>query len=191
MTGLLVVVVFFVLLSIGIAQLNRLGRLTTVVLLPHQRGVLFKQGRPVRDVGPGKYRVWAGRELLVHGDVRPITVNYENQVVSLADGFAALYGFSANVEVRDIRKAMYSARDFTQVPAAVLLRCARRQLHLSSSSSLKVDKDSVSNRITEAAKAKLTATGFELMSFRLPQLAVGTMQPVDPQTTPRRNSSNG
>jgi SPFH domain / Band 7 family len=189
MTGFFLVFVFFGLLSLAIVQLNRLGKRTTVALLPHQRGVLFRAGKPVRDVGPGKYRVWAGRELLVHGDVRPISVNYENQLVALADGFAALYGFSASVQVRDIRKAMYSARDYTQVPASVLLRCARRQMHLSSSSSLKIDKEAVTNLITQSAKAKLAAAGFELLSFRLPQLAVGTTQPVNPQTTPRPKSS--
>jgi hypothetical protein len=39
-------------------MLYRRGKLTTVALLPYQRGVLYKQGLPVRDVGPGKHRVW-------------------------------------------------------------------------------------------------------------------------------------
>jgi len=147
-------------------------------LLPHRRGVLYKRGKPVRDVGPGKYRVWAGSELLVHGDVRPISVNYENQVVALPDGFAAMYGFSASVQVRDIRKAVYSARDYSQVPAAVLLRCARRQIHLTSPGSLKMDKEGIANRISREAKAKLEAAGFDLISFNLPQLAIGTTQPI-------------
>ena len=191
MTPILIFAVFSTVVIVGIMQLGKLGRLTTVALLPYQRGVLFRQGQPVRDVGPGKYRVWAGRELLVHGDVRPISVNYENQCVSLSDGFAALYGFSASVEIRDFRKAMYSARNYTQVPPAVLLRCARRELHVTSSSSIKMDKEGIANRIKQAAKAKLAASGFELVSFRLPQLVIGTIQPANPQTTPRLSSSNG
>jgi hypothetical protein len=118
-------------------------------------------------------------------------VNYENQCVSLSDGFAALYGFSASVEIRDFRKAMYSARNYTQVPPAVLLRCARRELHVTSSSSIKMDKEGIATRIHQAAKAKLAASGFELVSFRLPQLVIGTIQPANPQTTPRLSSSNG
>lgn len=169
----------------------RRGKLTTVTLLPYQKGVLFKLGRPVRDVGPGKYRVWAGSELLVHGDTRPIAVNYENQVVALAEGFSALYGFSASVQVRDMRKAIYSARDYAQVPAGVLLRCVRRSLHSTAASALKMNKDAVTDRISQEAKAKLELAGFELSSFRLTQLAVGTVQPADPQTTPRLSSSSG
>ncbi len=185
MTALLVLLALFALFSFGVSRLARLGTLTTVSLLPHQRGVLFRQGKPIRDVGPGKHRVWAGRELLVHGDVRPISVNYENQVVALADGTAALYGFSASVQVRDIRKAIYSARDYTQVPAAVLLRSARRQFHLSSSSSLKIDKEAITNRISQQAKAKLDAAGFDLLSFRLPQLALGSVQQRPAEQPPR------
>jgi regulator of protease activity HflC (stomatin/prohibitin superfamily) len=188
MIGVLAVAAVFAVLYGAVAQLNRLGKRTAVVLLPHQRGVLFRAGKPVRDLGPGKYRVWAGRELVVHGDVRPISLNYENQVVSLADGFAALYGFSASVQVRDIRKAMYKARDYTQVPAAILLRCTRRQMHLTASSSLKMGKEAVTTRITQAAKARLDAAGFELQSFHVPQLVIGTTQPPNPQTSRGSNS---
>jgi hypothetical protein len=189
--GTLILVVFWVLVIGAITHFARRGKLTTVTLLPYQRGVLFKMGKPVRDVGPGKYRVWAGSELLVHGDTRPISVTHENLVVALAEGFSALYGFSASVQVRDMRKAIYSARDYTQVPAGVLLRCVRQGLHTTAASSLKMDKDGVANRIGQKAKAKLEAAGFELSAFRLTQLAIGTVQPSDPQTTPRLSSSSG
>ena len=188
MTGLIafsLLLAFWIAVIVGVVYLGQRGKLTTVVLLPHQRGVLFKRGKPVRDVGPGKYRVWAGSELLVHGDVRAISVNYENQVVALPDGFAAMYGFSASVQVRDIRKAIYSARDYSQVPAAVLLRCARRQIHLTSSASLKMDREGIANRISQEAKAKLDAAGFDLASFNLPQLAIGTTQPAVNPAQPR------
>jgi SPFH domain / Band 7 family len=190
MSGIIAVVVllaFWGAVIAGVVLLSQRGKRTTVVLLPHQRGVLYRRGKPVRDVGPGKYRVWAGSELLVHGDVRPISVNYENQVVALTDGFAAMYGFSASVQVRDIRKAIYSARDYTQVPTAVLLRCARRQIHLTSSGSLKMDREGIANRISREAKAKLDAAGFDLISFNLPQLAIGTTQPAVNPTQPRTN----
>lgn len=161
------------------------GKLTTVALLPYQRGVLFKMGLPVRDVGPGKHRVWAGSELLVHADTRPITVNYEKLVVALKDGFAALYGFSASVEVQEIRKALYSARNYSEVPHAVLLRCTRRHLSACSGKSLPLEKDAVVSRIVEDANARLSKSGFHLISYRLTQLAVGTPQIPSPRTDPR------
>lgn len=167
--------------------LYRRGKLTTVALLPYQRGVLYRNGLPVRDVGPGKHRVWAGSELLVHCDVRPISVNFENQVVAMSDGAAALYSFSASVQARDVRKVLYTARDYTQVPAATLLRCTRRHLHLSSASGLKMDMDGVVNRISMESKARLETLGFDLISFRIPQFNIGSLQPTNPQAGPRTN----
>lgn len=164
---------------------DRRGTPTFVNLLPHQRGVIFRQGKPLRDVGSGKHRVWSGTELLVHGDVRPISVTFENQVVTLQDGFAAAYGFSANAQVVDIRKAVYSARDYTQIPAAVLLRCARLHLNASNANSLKMERDSIVKRMGEDAKVRLKKDGFDLISFRLGQLVIGTTQA--PQSQPAQH----
>jgi SPFH domain/Band 7 family protein len=179
--------VLWIWMVVQLVYLEPRGKLTSVTLLPYQRGVLFQKGLPVRDVGPGKHRVWAGSELLVHGDTRPITVNYEKQVVALNDGFLALYGFSASVEVRDIRKAIYSARNYTEVPPSVLLRCTRRQLNACSGKSLNLDKDTVVNRITEDAKARLGKAGFNLVSYRITQLAIGVPQAPAAQLVPRPN----
>lgn len=181
---------FFWAAIIGLAvYFHRRGKPTTVALLPYQCGVLFRQGVPLRDVGPGKHRVWTGSEILVHGDVRPVSVNYENQVVALQDGFVALYGFSASAQVRDIRKAIYSARNYSQVPVAVLLRCTRRTLNACSRSSFPLEKVAIVKRITEEAKSRLDQAGFELLSFHLTQLAIGTTQPPQAQTAPRLTSS--
>jgi regulator of protease activity HflC (stomatin/prohibitin superfamily) len=152
------------------------GNPSAVNLLPYQRGVLFRKGRPFRDVGPGKHRVWTGTELLVHADTRPISVAFENQIVALRDGFAALYGFSASAQIRDLRKALYSARDYTQVPPFILLRCARRELNFATSTSLRLEKEAAAQRISDTAKSRLAALGFDLLSFRLTQLQVGTQQ---------------
>jgi len=169
---------------------DRRGKPTIVNLLPYQRGVLFRDGKPLRDVGPGKHRVWSGTELLVHGDIRPISVNIENQVVALQDGLAALYGFSASAQVSDIRSAIYAARDYSQIPASVLLRCTRRHLNSCNSSSLKLEKEAIANRITTEAKTHLQKSGFELLSYQLGQLALGTAQPPSNQPAPRFNSSS-
>jgi hypothetical protein len=178
---------------VGLAwYFQRRGKPTTVTLLPYQRGVLYRMGLPLRDVGPGKHRVWTGTELLVHGDVRPISVNYENLVVALQDSSAALYGFSASVQVQDMRKAIYCARDYSDVPAFILLRCARRHLNDCSAASIKLEREAIVKRITDDAQKRLAAAGFSLISFRMTQLLVGTSpQQQAPQTTPRLSSSNG
>lgn len=184
------VILFWVGLLALVWYFQRRGKPTTVSLLPYHRGVLFRMGLPVRDVGPGKHRVWSGTELLVHGDVRPISVNYENLVVALQDSSAALYGFSASAQVQDIRKAIYCARDYTHVPTFILLRCARRHLNGCSGAAIKLEREAIISRIGEDAQKRLAALGFSLISFRMTQLLVGTSPQQAPQTTPRLSSSN-
>ena len=169
-----ILVLVWAMLAVRIFLLGPRGRRTTVTLLPYQKGILYRKGFPVGDVGPGKHRVWAGTELIVHGDTRPITVNYEKLIVGLRDGLAALYGFSANVQVQDMRKAIYSARNYPEAPPTVLLRCARR--YLSAASGRTLNAESVANQISEDARKRLETAGFNLISFRITHLATGTPQ---------------
>jgi hypothetical protein len=176
----LAIILLFWAALIGLAvYLNDRGKPTYVTLLEYQRGVLYRRGVPVREVGCGKHRVWTGTELLVHADTRPISISFENQVVALQDGNSALYGILASAQIRDIRKVIASARDYNHVPPAVLLRCARLHLNACSQSSLALNKEAVVNKITQDAKTRLHAAGFELISFRLSQLAIGTAKKQD------------
>jgi hypothetical protein len=165
---------------IGLAvYLNSKGKATRVTLLEYQRGVLYRRGLPVREVGCGKHRVWSGTDLIVHADTRPISISFDNQVVTLQDGKAALYGILASAQIRDIRLVISSARDYNHVPPVILLRCTRLHLNRCSQSSLALNKDAVVNKITQDAKTRLGAAGFELLSFRLSQLAFATPKKQD------------
>ncbi len=147
------------------------GRPSRVTLLEYQRAVLYRKGRPVREVGTGRHLIFTGVEKLMVVDTRPIQVSYEDQAVALRDGSAALYGVSGAARVQDARKAIYSAGNYNHVPAFVLLCCARFVLNGCTPAELKV-KEAVADRIVERAKPRLAAAGFELMSFRLTQFAV-------------------
>ena len=148
------------------------GRPTRITLLEYQRGVLYRKGLPVREIGTGRHLVFSGIEKIMSLDARPIQVNYENQPVALSDGLGALYAFSGSARVQDARKAIYSAANFNQVPSYVMLCCARRELNNCSAAQLKM-RDAVTERIVERAKPRLAAAGFELISFRLTEVAVG------------------
>lgn len=186
-------ILLFVVLFLGgvlalTAYYDRFGKVTFVTLLPYQRGVLFRHTHPVEDLGPGKHRVRSGIELLVHLDVRPIAVTYDNLFAFLPDGTTAVYGFTASAQVRDARRALYSARNYSQVPAAVLLRCLRHELSGSSGDSLRAGRESVAARLKQAAKTRLEADGFELLSFELTHLAVGSVRPQGPHPQPADTS---
>jgi hypothetical protein len=153
------------------------GRPTSSTLLEYQRAVLYRQGLPVKEVGSGRYRVWTRREKLVIVDARPIQVTFENQGVALRDGSTAVYGISGTARVQDARKAIYCARNYSQVPSFVLLCCTRLILNGLTASQLRSSKDTVVEEIISRAKPRLAAAGFELLAFRLSQLSVDASTP--------------
>jgi hypothetical protein len=148
------------------------GRPGRVTLLEYQRGVLYRRGLPVREVGTGRHLTFIGIEKIMMVDVRPVQVSFESQAVALRDGLTALYSFAGSARIQDARKAVYSAANYNHVPAFVMLCCARLVLNGCSASQLKT-KEAVTEQIVNCAKPRLAAAGFELLSFRINDLSIG------------------
>jgi SPFH domain / Band 7 family len=143
-----------------------------LTLLEYQRGVLFRRGLPVREIGPGRYRVWTGLEKVFTVDTRPIQISFEDQAVTLGDGATAFYGFSGSAKVGDARKAIYSARNYRQVPAYALLCCTRSVLAGSTASEVRADREGAASQITARARERFARAGMELLSFDITQLSI-------------------
>jgi len=151
---------------------NVIGLPSSHVLLPYQSGMLFRCGRPVRAVGPGRHRVFVGREKILFLDMRPIQVNIENRAVTLADGSTAVYGFNASAKVNDVQKATYASTIYSQVPAFVTLCVARSSLSGYVSSHLAAERVAVEKKNIDTCKSRLASAGFELVSFKFSKLSV-------------------
>jgi uncharacterized membrane protein YqiK len=161
-----------------ITLLLRKGTPTQVNLMEYQRGVLYSKGFPVKDVGPGRHWVWSGTQLLIHADTRPRSVGYEKLVVTLQDGTSAVYGLLASVQMSDVRKAIYSARNYEQVANAALLRCTRLALNQRTSAQLRAtSRETLTREISADAKSRLAPAGYELVSFRLTELSIVVPNP--------------
>jgi hypothetical protein len=150
---------------------------TNVTLLEYQRGVLYRKGTPLRDVDPGRVRVWAGVEKVIIVDTRAIPVSFENRAVTLSDGQTAVFGFSGSAEVREVRKALYSAPNYNQVPPYVMLLCSRAVLNEFSGGHIRLNQAAIEAEITKRSQLRLKEKGFELLSFRLTQLTIATPPP--------------
>ena len=169
---------FAVIIGIVVSRIY-FGWLASVTLVEYQRGVLYSKGYPVRDVGPGRYRAWTGVKKIMIVDMRPVQVNYENRGVMLSDGASAIYSVSGSARVIDVRKAVYSAANYNNVPSFVMLCCARFVLNNCTSAEIAANKDAVVERIINRAKPRLAAAGFELISFRLPELSVAQVRTTE------------
>ena len=105
-------------------------------------------------------------------DTRPVQVNYENQTVTLRDGGTALYSMSGSARIQDARRALYAAINYNHVPEFVLLCCARFVLNECTSAELAANREAATEKIVSRAKPRLTAAGFDLLSFRLTDLSL-------------------
>jgi hypothetical protein len=154
-----------------------IGWPTNLTLLEYQRGVLYRKGLPVRNVNPGRVRVWVGIEKVIVVDTRPVPVSFENRAVSLADGSTAIYGFSGNAEVRDARQALDASQNYSQIPAYVLLCCTRLVLNGYAKNQVQIGQRAIEEEVVKRAKPRLAAQGFDLLSFRMTQLSIATPPP--------------
>jgi regulator of protease activity HflC (stomatin/prohibitin superfamily) len=148
-----------------------------------QRAVFFRNGHPQRDLGPGVHNVLLGRDYIIYGDVRPIVVNFENQQVGLRDGSFVRYSFFASTSVNTFQTALYSARDFSELPFYILRRNVREGISAESHEGLTSGRDVLEKRIEGRTRSDLNRVGFELTEFRLGQLSVSER--------PNRNSPQG
>ena len=165
--------VLFLSLYVGIVVLGFvLGRPSRFTLLEHQRGVLFRRGLPVKEVGAGRYWVWTKREKYIWVDTRPLQVAFENQGAILKDGSSAVFAILGSARIVDARKAIYSSRNCYEDPAFVLHCCTCSVLNGLSASEAQDAKERLAAEITTAAKVKLTAAGIELISFAVTHLSV-------------------
>jgi SPFH domain / Band 7 family len=141
-------------------------------VLEYQRAVFFRNGRPHHDVEPGVHKVLLGRDYIIFGDVRPIVVNIENHQVASRDGAIVRYSFLANAEVQTFRIALYSARNFSEIPYYILRRNVRAALFAQSREGLMGTCDVLAKGIEDRTRRDLNQVGFDLKDFRLGQLAV-------------------
>jgi len=173
-------VVFICAGLIGLYALRtRVGIPSSHSILPFQGGLLYRRGRPIREVGPGRHRVFVGREKIILLDKRPMQVNVERRGVTLADGATAVYGFTASAEVRDVRKALYSSANYTQLPGFVTLCVTRIVLNRSPSSQIRYGQAALTEEIVNACRSRLAEAGFELLSFRFTHLVVAAPPPAN------------
>jgi SPFH domain / Band 7 family len=177
-----------VVVAAAVTLLLRKGKPTRVNLMEYQRGVLYNKGFPVKDVGPGSHWVWSGNQLLIHADTRPRSVGYEKLVVTLQDGASAVYGLLASVQMSDVRKAIYSARNYEQAANAALLRCTRLALNQRTSTELRaISQEALTQEVRSDAKSRLAVAGYELLSFRLTELSI--VVPSPNHTAPQPSAS--
>jgi hypothetical protein len=179
MGGLILIPFWLMIVAIYVLRYYYLiGFPTSYTLTPFQVGMLYRRGRPIREVGPGRHRVISGIEKIYFLDKRPIQANFEDRAVALADGAIAVYGFTSSAQVCQVKKALYASATYTQVPAFVTLCATRSLLNGCRSDQLRAGRAAIEAEMIGLCRSRLAAAGFELNSFRLTELRFAAPAPV-------------
>ncbi|PYV77615.1 MAG: hypothetical protein DMG96_10590 [Acidobacteria bacterium] len=150
--------------------------------LPQRSFVSERQARPRTRRRSAHGLDWP--EKIFFLDIRQAPVSFQNRAVTLQDGVTVVYGFSATAEIRDVRKAIYATTNINHLLGFVLLAVSRFVLSAYSSDVLKLKKESVVAALTDVARSRLNAAGFELLTLRLTQLSIVAAAPQ--AVTPNR-----
>jgi hypothetical protein len=172
--------ILFCLAVVGINVLryyNLIGYPSSYTLTQFQSGILYRRGKPIRTVGPGRHRIISGIDRIFFLDKRPIQVNVEHRAVGLEDGGIAVYGFSVSAQVGDVRKALYASATYNQIPAFVTLCAVRQMLNQCRTNQIATGRVALEGEITSGCRSRLAAAGFDLISFRFTQLGIAAPAP--------------
>lgn len=106
-----------------------LERKVTHTLLEYQRGVLYHDGLPVKEVGSGVHVVRTGREFLLWADMRPQPVHIERLPVATQGGGTVLISLIARTRVRDLLRAFRHSRNYAHASFYGVLAATRRTVN--------------------------------------------------------------
>jgi regulator of protease activity HflC (stomatin/prohibitin superfamily) len=158
--------------------LQKAGKPTTHTLLEYQRGILYHCGQPTKELGSGRHRLWVGRDYLLYLDMRPKSFTRELAMVATRDGQTAVYALSGKFQVRDLKKAIYCARDNNQAAIALIASIVRSKLNDSSSEDIRLHSAEVCNGIVQVVRERAHSIGMEILELRFSQLAIAQQSPL-------------
>jgi hypothetical protein len=141
-------------------------------LSEYQRGIIYRYGHPLKDVGPGIHKVRLGRDHLVVVDIRPEGFDRNLTAVSTLDGRTAVYSLAGKIQVQDVRKAIYCARNHQQAALAKTISTVRRMLNDYESEDIRRYTQTVCDNIAEAVQDSVGKIGMAVLDFRLNQLQI-------------------
>ncbi len=160
-----VIVTLVLILVIG-RMFWRLLKPVRVVLLEHQRGVLYRNGRLTEVLSPGVYWSTARRQI-VPADVRKQLHQVPGQEILTSDGIAVKVSAALEYAVTDPMKMLNSSTNFVALvysQAQLSLRSAVGELSLNE---LLGGREALSSRLLALLTPSIAELGAELSSARV------------------------
>ena len=141
-------------------------------LSEYERGIIYRHGKAFQDAGPGTYKLRKGRDFLAVVDIRPVAFNLDQAAVSTLDGRTALYGVAGKIQIQDVRKAVYCARNSHDAALAKTVATVRRMLNDYGSEDIRCHTQTVCDNITHVVCDSMGEFGIAVSDFRVNQLRI-------------------
>lgn len=150
-----------------LAGSNALALLEVQDVPADHAGVLFLDGRYVESLGPGRYAFWKNRTnvKLVRVDRREQVLDVPGQEVLTADRVTIRLTAVSVFRMVDPVRAVTATDDAKQALYREVQLAVRAAVGVRTLDALLADKSALAAELTEAAKAKATSFGLELIAL--------------------------
>lgn len=148
------------------------GNLRPTVVFAYESGLRFERGKFIGAVGPGRYWLWLGRDVIQKVDTRQRVLSVSGQEVLSADGVALKVSVLASYRVSDPVRAIL---EFEHPEAALHanLQLALRGIIASSSvDDLLQRRADIGPELLKSVAASSATLGLELVSTDLKDLTL-------------------
>jgi len=135
-----------------------------------EQGLLYENGRFVRTLEPGRYRLWrlpGRREELRTVDLRRQQMLLNGQEMLTADPLPARFNLVAEYRVRDAARALHTVEDYTAALYTGLQVLLREEVQALALETLLAERAALAARLLERGRAVAEELGLELLSVGL------------------------
>jgi len=142
----------------------RRGPFLKVTIFEFQRGMLYRRGRFVRVLEPGRYWLRARDTIVRAIDIRPAFVTIPGQEVLSADGITLKVSVAAQYEIADLDVAFNKTADATAAMYLVLQMALRQIVGQAKIDELLETRAQFAERLTTIAVEPVAALGLRLLA---------------------------
>jgi regulator of protease activity HflC (stomatin/prohibitin superfamily) len=154
------------------ALLANLGALIPAkIVRSYQRGVKFRWGVDVAELGAGLHWFWPLAESIEVKEVVEEVTNLPTQTVTTADGHAVTFSVNIAYEVQDARAYWTTVQDFDASLSAAAMTYLARELRERSWADLYGEQRKIESGLTRSLAQKLSRWGVRIVDVGITDLA--------------------
>ncbi len=145
----------------------------TVVVWDYQTALLFKDGRHIKALGPGKHTIWGRGYTVVPFDAHRKELVVQGQEIITADKATLKATAVATYRIRDARRFLTVAQDAVQAVYTAVQLALRQVIGAEEIDKILENKAGYGEKLLELVRETATEVGIEVESVKVRDLILG------------------